>query len=143
MPSHTACNRGKYFIGYTYHNCKADHIYICKSYYYVPGVCQCYPKVGCGCDCKAVYSDCYDYKGKKVGLIDRNNFSNPFLRQNINTDCNPYFKMRANRKDKRCYYSAYGNEVLTTGNKEMVRDVERYINGRCLVNEGWCPCEYV
>ena len=146
MPSHTAHKGSGYFIGFTWENCKSDHMYICNSYHYTYGTCNCFPKLGCNCECVPVYDDCYDYKGNEVAFIDRSNVLNPFT---SNKHCGSNrIKAIANANDSNCYYGAYGNRVLLRNMKKRTVNAFtnndgslRTINGRCLLGGGWCPCK--
>jgi len=145
MPSHNAHQGNGYYIGFTWNNCKSDHVYICKSYHWTYGPCNCFPNIGCNCECVAAYDDCYDYKGNKSSLISHRNMSNPFNRPDA---CGRNkINAIANANDSNCYYSAYGNRVLVRNmKKRTVRAFTnndgslRTINGRCLLGSGWCPC---
>ncbi|KAG4081849.1 hypothetical protein H8356DRAFT_1753445 [Neocallimastix lanati (nom. inval.)] len=141
-----SAHRGNgYYIGFTWNNCKSDHVYICTGY---TGICgdnqQCNAK-GCFCTCTPVYTECYDYKGNYSMMQDtRKGFDNPFTSKSCGTK---RINAIANANDSNCYYSAYGNKVLLRNMKKRTVGAFtnndgslRTINGRCLIGGGWCPC---
>ncbi|OUM61487.1 carbohydrate-binding module family 18 protein [Piromyces sp. E2] len=141
-PPNTAFKGNGFYFGYTWDNCKSDHMYICKNLGWRYGTCDYAMGIGeWSCSCRGTYIDCYDYKGNKVS--DMNHIGNPFTGR-----CAPLIDVIVNVNNSNCYIGAYGNNVLLTNMKKRIAKTlqnndgtPRMINGRCMIADGWCPCQ--